>query len=145
MTGIPPRGWGESRLRFAMPLRTMNRKRSVLQALSILLVARIVPKFDPKGEGVGSMTDKRNALLLSLIEQGIHYIEEGDAQLFLVVTRSDDAETFDFFLRTAKSEDEAKIESVKAGEVVMIHRFADIFAKMLDLRKMQGGKHDLVM
>ncbi len=91
------------------------------------------------------MADKRNALLLSLIEQGIHYIEEGDAKLFLVVTKSDDSETFDFFLRTAKTEDEAKIESVKTGEVVMIHRFADIFAKMLDLKTLQGGRHDLLM
>ena len=91
------------------------------------------------------MADKRNALLLSLIEQGIHYIEEGDAKLFLVVTRSDDRDTFDFFLRTAKTEDEAKIQSVKSGEVVMIHRFADIFAKMLDLTDLQGGKQDLVM
>ena len=39
------------------------------------------------------MTDKRNALLLSLLEQGIHYIEEGDAKLFLVVTRSDDRDS----------------------------------------------------
>ncbi len=91
------------------------------------------------------MADKRNALLLSLIEQGIHYIEEGDAKLFLVVTKSDDSETFDFFLRTAKTEDEAKIESVKSGEVVMIHRFADIFAKMLDLNDLHGGSHDLIM
>lgn len=91
------------------------------------------------------MTEKRSALLLSLLEQGIHYIEEGDAQLFLVVTRSDDSDTFDFFLRTAKNENEAKIESVKTGEVVVIHRFADIFAKMLDLRSMQGGRQDLVM
>ncbi len=91
------------------------------------------------------MADKRNALLLSLIEQGIHYIEEGDAKLFLVVTKSEDRDTFDFFLRTAKSEDEAKIESVKAGEVVMIHRFADIFAKMLDPKDFTGGKHDLLM
>lgn len=91
------------------------------------------------------MTDKRNALLLSLLEQGIHYIEEGDAKLFLVVTKSEDRDTFDFFLRTAKSEDEAKIESVKAGEVVMIHRFADIFAKMLDIKDFHGGNHDLLM
>ena len=91
------------------------------------------------------MANKRNALLLSLLEQGIHYIEEGDAKLFLVVTKSDDRETFDFFLRTAKTEDEAKIESVKAGEVVMIHRFADIFAKMLDLNDLHGGNHDLLM
>ena len=91
------------------------------------------------------MANKRNALLLSLIEQGIHYIEEGDAKLFLVVTRSDNSETFDFFLRTAKSEDEAKIQSVKAGEIVMIHRFADIFAKMLDLKDLQTGRHDLLM
>lgn len=91
------------------------------------------------------MTDKRNALLLSLLEQGIHYIEEGDAKLFLVVTRSDDRDSFDFYLRTAKTEDEAKIESVKTGEVVMIHRFADIFAKMLDLKDLQGGKQDLLM
>lgn len=91
------------------------------------------------------MTDKRNTLLLSLIEQGIHYIEEGESQLFLVVTRSDQSDTFDFFLRTAKSEDEAKIESVKAGEVVMIHRFADIFAKMIDPKTLLGGKQDLLM
>ncbi len=92
------------------------------------------------------MSDKRNALLLSLLEQGIHYIEEGDAKLFLVVTRGDDHETFDFFLRTAKTEDEAKIESVKNGEIVMIHRFADIFAKMLDLKDIPlTGKHDLLM
>jgi hypothetical protein len=127
-------------LRFVKRVRTMNPKRR-----------RFIGRKDRfqnsirKEEGVGTMTDKRSALLLSLIEQGIHYIEEGDAQLFLVVTRSDDAETFDFFLRTAKSADEAKIESVKAGEIVMIHRFADIFAKMLDLRTLQGGKHDLVM
>jgi hypothetical protein len=95
--------------------------------------------------GGDGMVDKRNTLLLSLIEQGIHYIEEGDAQLFLVVTRSDDKETFNFFLRTAKSEDEAKIESVKTGEVVTIHRFADIFAKMLDVNELQGSKHDLLM
>ncbi len=111
-----------------------------------LLVERIVTKNPiQKEEGVGNMSDKRNALLLSLLEQGIHYIEEGDAKLFLVVTRSDDRETFDFFLRTAKSEDEAKIESVKNGEVVVIHRFADIFAKMLDLKDLAGGKHDLLM
>jgi hypothetical protein len=91
------------------------------------------------------MTDKRNALLLSLLEQGIHYIEEGDAKLFLVVTRSDDRDTFDFYLRTAKTEDEAKIESVKTGEVIVIHRFADIFAKMLDLKDLQVGKQDLLM
>lgn len=91
------------------------------------------------------MTDKRNTLLLSLLEQGIHYIEEGDAKLFLVVTRSDERDTFDFFLRTAKTEDEAKIQSVKNGEVVVIHRFADIFAKMLDLNDLTGGKHDLLM
>ena len=91
------------------------------------------------------MTDKRNTLLLSLLEQGIHYIEEGDSKLFLIVTKSDQNETFDFFLRTAKSEDEAKIDSVKNGEVVMIHRFADIFAKMLDLKDLTGGKHDLLM
>jgi hypothetical protein len=91
------------------------------------------------------MTDKRNALLLSLLEQGIHYIEEGDAKLFLVVTKSEDRDTFDFFLRTAKSEDEAKIESVKAGEVVMIHRFADIFAKMLDVNDLHPGGNDLIM
>ncbi len=90
------------------------------------------------------MTDKRQTLLLSLIEQGIHYIEEGDSKLFLVVTRSDDRETFDFFLRTAKSENEVKIESVKSGEVVMIHRFADIFAKMLDLPQIHEGKHELI-
>ena len=91
------------------------------------------------------MTTKRNALLLSLLEQGIHYIEEGDAKLFLVVTKSEDRDTFDFFLRTAKTEDEAKIESVKAGEVVMIHRFADIFAKMLDISELHGKNHDLLM
>lgn len=90
------------------------------------------------------MTDKRNALLLSLLDQGIHYIEEGDAKLFLVVTRSEDRDTFDFFLRTAKSEDEAKIESVKSGEVVLIHRFADIFAKMLDLKDLHVTRQDLV-
>lgn len=90
------------------------------------------------------MTGKRNALLLSLLEQGIHYIEEGDSQLFLVVTRGDQSDTFDFFLRTAKTEDEAKIESVKTGEVVMIHRFSDIFAKMIDPQKL-AGKHDLMM
>ena len=90
------------------------------------------------------MADKRNALLLSLIEQGIHYIEEGDAKLFLVVTKSDERDSFDFFLRTAKSEDEAKIQSVKTGEIVMIHRFADIFAKMLDLNDLHGGKQDLI-
>ncbi len=91
------------------------------------------------------MADKRNALLLSLIGQGIHYIEEGDSQLFLVVTKSEQNETFDFFLRTAKSEVDAKIDSVKNGEVVMIHRFADIFAKMLDLNDLAGGNHDLIM
>lgn len=91
------------------------------------------------------MADKRNTLLLSLIEQGIHYIEEGDAKLFLVVTRSEEQDTFDFFLRTAKSEDEAKIQSVKSGEIVMIHRFADIFAKMLDISDFQGRKQDLLM
>lgn len=92
------------------------------------------------------MPDKRNTLLLSLLEQGIHYIEEGDAKLFLVVTRGDDQETFDFFLRTAKTEDEAKIESVKNGEVVMIHRFADIFAKMLDPNDLTTrGTHNLLM
>jgi hypothetical protein len=90
------------------------------------------------------MTDKRQALLLSLLEQGIHYIEEGDAKLFLVVTRSDERDSFDFFLRTAKTEDEAKIESVKNGEIVMIHRFADIFAKMLDLPDLQSGKQNLI-
>ncbi|MBE0698099.1 MAG: hypothetical protein IH586_14355 [Anaerolineaceae bacterium] len=91
------------------------------------------------------MADKRNALLLSLIEQGIHYIEEGDAKLFLVVTRSEEKDTFDFFLRTAKTEDEAKIQSVKSGEIVMIHRFADIFAKMMDPKVLLGGKQDLLM
>jgi hypothetical protein len=91
------------------------------------------------------MADKRNTLLLSLIEQGIHYIEEGDAKLFLVVTRSDERDTFDFFLRTAKTEDEAKIQSVKSGEIVMIHRFADIFAKMIDLPELLSGKQDLIM
>lgn len=90
------------------------------------------------------MADKRNALLLSLLEQGIHYIEEGDAKLFLVVTKSDERDSFDFFLRTAKTEDEAKIQSVKTGEIVMIHRFADIFAKMLDLNDLHGGKQDLI-
>lgn len=91
------------------------------------------------------MADKRNALLLSLLEQGIHYIEEGDAKLFLVVTKSDERETFDFFLRTAKNEDEAKIESVKTGEVIVIHRFADIFAKMLDLNDLHVGNQNHVM
>jgi hypothetical protein len=91
------------------------------------------------------MADKRNALLLSLLEQGIHYIEEGDSKLFLIVTRSEEKEAFDFFLKTAKSEDEAKIESVKTGEIVMIHRFADIFAKMMDFRVLPGGKQDLLM
>jgi len=90
------------------------------------------------------MTDKRQALLISLIEQGIHYIEEGDAKLFLVVTRSDERDRFDFFLRTAKTEDEAKIASVKNGEVVMIHRFAEIFAKMIELPDLHPGKQDLV-
>ena len=74
------------------------------------------------------MADKRQALLLSLLEQGIHYIEEGDAKLFLVVTKSEERDSFDFFLRTAKSEDEALVELIKNGEVVVIHRFADIFA-----------------
>jgi hypothetical protein len=97
-----------------------------------------------KEKGVG-MADKRNALLLSLLEQGIHYIEEGDAKLFLVVTKSEEKDTFDFFLRTAKNEDEAKIESVKSGEIVMIHRFADIFAKMLDIREFPASKADLIM
>jgi hypothetical protein len=105
---------------------------------------RWIAQTHPKGEGVG-MTDKRNALLLSLIEQGIHYIEEGDAKLFLVVTRSEERDTFDFFLRTAKTEDEAKIQSVKSGEVVMIHRFAEIFAKMLDLKDLHSGRQDLLM
>ena len=91
------------------------------------------------------MTDKRNALLLSLLEQGIHYIEEGDAKLFLVVTRSDERDSFDFFLRTAKTEQEAKVQSVKNGEIVMIHRFADIFAKMIDIKALTGIKQDLVM
>ncbi len=91
------------------------------------------------------MVDKRNTLLLSLLEQGIHYIEEGDAKLFLVVTRSGEQDTFDFFLRTANSEDEAKIASVKSGEIVFIHRFADIFAKMLTLNDFQVGKQDLLM
>jgi hypothetical protein len=90
------------------------------------------------------MTDKRQALLLSLIEQGIHYIEEGDSKLFLVVTRSDERDTFDFYLRTAKNEDEAKIESVKNGEVVVIHRFAEIFAHMLRAPDQHTGKQDLV-
>ncbi len=91
------------------------------------------------------MTGKRNALLLSLLAQGIHYIEEGEAKLFLVVTRKEERDTFDFFLRTAKTEDEAKIQSVKHGEVVMIHRFADIFARMLDPQDLHGGKPDLLM
>lgn len=91
------------------------------------------------------MADKRNALLLSLLEQGIHYIEEGDAKLFLVVTKSDERDSFDFFLRTAKDENEAKIQSVKTGEIVMIHRFADIFAKMLDVNDLHGAKQDLIM
>lgn len=89
------------------------------------------------------MTDKRHALLLSLLEQGIHYIEEGDAKLFLVVTKSEERDSFDFFLRTAKSMDEAKIESVKNGEVVLIHRFADIFARMLP--DPVTGKQDLIL
>ena len=91
------------------------------------------------------MTGKRNALLLSLLEQGIHYIEEGESQLFLVVTKGDQSDTFDFFLRTAKNEDEAKIESVKTGEVVMIHRFSDIFAKMIDPKALSGVKQDWMM
>ena len=91
------------------------------------------------------MTSKRNALLLSLLAQGIHYIEEGEAKLFLVVTRREERDTFDFFLRTAKSEDEAKIQSVKNGEVVLIHRFADIFAKMLDPKDLHNSKQDLLM
>jgi hypothetical protein len=90
------------------------------------------------------MTDKRQALLLSLIGQGIHYIEEGDAKLFLVVTRSEERDSLDFFLRTAKTEDEAKIASVKNGEVVVIHRFADIFAKMLDIPQADQGKQNFV-
>ncbi len=90
------------------------------------------------------MADKRQALLLSLLKQGIHYIEEGDSKLFLVVTRSQERETFDFFLRTAKTEDEAKLQSGKSGEVVMIHRFADIFAKMIDLPQMTDGKQDWI-
>ena len=90
------------------------------------------------------MTDKRQTLLLSLLEQGIHYIEEGDAKLFLIVTRSDERDSFDFFLRTAKTEDEAKIQSVKRGEVVMIHRFADIFAKMLDTPNSHSSKQNLI-
>jgi hypothetical protein len=89
------------------------------------------------------MADKRHALLLSLLEQGIHYIEEGDSKLFLVVTKSEERDTFDFFLRTAKTEDEAKIESVKNGEVVIIHRFADIFARMLP--DPSSGKPDLLL
>lgn len=91
------------------------------------------------------MADKRSTLLLSLIEQGIHYIEEGDAKLFLVVTRSDESKTFDFFLRTAKTADEAKFQSVSAGEVVVIHRFADIFAKMLDIGSLTGVHNELLM
>lgn len=91
------------------------------------------------------MVDKRNALLLSLLEQGIHYIEEGDAKLFLVVTRSEEKDTFDFFLRTANSADEARFQSVKKGEVVMIHRFADIFAKMLVPDPIQQAKQNLLM
>ncbi len=90
------------------------------------------------------MSDKRQALLLSLLEQGIHYIEEGDSKLFLVVTRSDERDSFDFFLRTAKNEDEAKIESVKNGQIVMIHRFADIFAKMLEMPNLHEGKQDWI-
>lgn len=89
------------------------------------------------------MADKRHALLLSLLEQGIHYIEEGDSKLFLVVTKSEERDTFDFYLRTAKTEDEAKIESVKNGEVVIIHRFADIFARMLP--DPSSSKQDLLM
>ena len=89
------------------------------------------------------MADKRHALLLSLLEQGIHYIEEGDSQLFLVVTKSEERDTFDFYLRTAKTEDEAKIESIKNGEVVIIHRFADIFARMLP--DPHSGKQDWIM
>jgi hypothetical protein len=113
--------------------------------ISYISAARLINNTDPKeGRGV-SMANKRNALLLSLIEQGIHYIEEGDAKLFLVVTRSDNSETFDFFLRTAKSEDEAKIQSVKVGDIVTIHRFADIFARMLDLNDLQGGPNGLLM
>lgn len=91
------------------------------------------------------MANKRNTLLLSLIEHGIHYIEEGESKLFLVVTRSSDKETFDFFLRTAKDVDDAKIQSVKAGEVVTIHRFADIFAQMVDQKALQENNHDLLM
>jgi hypothetical protein len=34
---------------------------------------------------------------------------------------------------------------VKTGEIVMIHRFAEIFAKMLDLHDFQGGRNDLLM
>ncbi|HEX9018309.1 MAG TPA: hypothetical protein VF806_03940 [Anaerolineaceae bacterium] len=91
------------------------------------------------------MSDKRNTLLLSLLKQGIHYIEEGDSKLFLVVTRSEERDTFDFFLRTAKTEDEAKIESVKNGEVVVIHRFAEIFAKMVEPKDLAAGKHNLLL
>jgi hypothetical protein len=90
------------------------------------------------------MSDKRQALLLSLLGQGIHYIEEGDSKLFLVVTRNEEHESFDFFLRTAKTEDEAKLASFKAGDVVVIHRFADIFAKMLDLPDLKEGKQDWI-
>lgn len=89
------------------------------------------------------MADKRHALLLSLLEQGIHYIEEGDSQLFLVVTKSEERDTFDFYLRTAKTADEAKIESIKNGEVVIIHRFADIFARMMP--DTVTGKQDLIL
>lgn len=84
------------------------------------------------------MSEKRNTLLLSLLKQGIHYIEEGDSKLFLVVTRSEERDSFDFFLRTAKNENEAKMASVKNGQVVMIHRFAEIFAKMVDPKDAAG-------
>jgi hypothetical protein len=91
------------------------------------------------------MMDKRNTLLLSLLEQGIHYIEEGEAQLFLVVTRSEKPDTFDFFLRTAKSEDEAMTKSVRSGEVVAIHRFADIFAQLSNTNPLPGSRQDFLM
>ncbi len=78
------------------------------------------------------MADKKQALLLSLAKQGIHYIEEGESQLFLVVTHTEGHDQFDFYLRTAKSKDEAMQNSLKNGDVVMIHRFSDIFAQMIE-------------
>lgn len=91
------------------------------------------------------MANKRNALLLSLLAQGIHYIEEGDTKLFFVVTRSGARDTLDFFLRTAKTEDEAKLAAGKSGDIVMIHRFADIFAKMVDLKDIHADGQNLMM